>query len=146
MIQRIQTIFLFLAAVASLALWALPFASTSEALPNTAIFSDRLFTIQDNIGLMVLFSLAGVLALGAIFLFNNRSTQMRMAIIAFITNLLGAILGVIFFMQNSADVGNTAINDGLGLYLPIITLICTLLAYRYIGKDEKLVQSSNRLR
>ena len=146
MIQRIQSIFLFLAAAASLALWAVPFASTAQAVPNTTIFADRVFNIQDNIGLILLFSAAGVLALISIFLYQNRGTQMRLTILAFIANLIGVIFGILFYMQNSAEMGNTVVNDGLGIYLPAVTLICTLLAYRFINKDEKLVKSMDRLR
>lgn len=146
MIQRIQSIFLFLAAAASLALWAVPFASTVQAVPNTTIFADRVFNIQDNIGLILLFSAAGILALISIFLYQNRATQMRLTILAFIANLIGVIFGILFYMQNSAEMGNTTVNDGLGVYLPAVTLICTLLAYRFINKDEKLVKSMDRLR
>lgn len=146
MIQRIQSIFLFLAAAASLGLWGLPFASTNSALSGTTIFTDGLFNIQDNVGMMAFFSGAAALALLAIFLFNNRTLQMRLTIFAFIANLLGMVLGVLYYMQNSADVGAEAINDEMGVYLPFLTIIFTLLAYRFISKDEKLVKSMDRLR
>jgi hypothetical protein len=38
------------------------------------------------------------------------------------------------------------INDGIAMYLPIIGLITTILANKYISKDTKLVKSMDRLR
>ena len=147
MIQRIQSIFLFLAAAASFGLWALPFASANSAGSETVLFSDGIYNIQDSIGMIIFFNAAGVLALLAIFMFNKRTLQMRLTIFAFIANLLGIVFGLIFFTQNSQDSISAAnVSDGLGIYLPILTIICTLLAYRYINKDEKLVKSMDRLR
>lgn len=110
------------------------------------LFADAAYNVQDQIGLMVLFGLGGILALASIFLFRNRLLQMRISIFAFIANLIGVVLGVIFFMQNSSDVGDRTINDGIGLYLPVVAMILTLLAHRFINKDEKLVRSMDRLR
>jgi len=39
-----------------------------------------------------------------------------------------------------------AVNDGLGIYPPIVALIFAVLAGRAIGKDDKLVKSMDRLR
>ena len=145
MIQRIQSIFLFLAGGASLGLIGAPFASTSESIASSTLFSDGVYNIMDSPALLAIFAIAGVLALVAIFLFKNRKLQMRLTIFAFIANLLGIALSVIFFMQNE-DVGEQAVNDELGIYLPIASFILLLLAYRFINKDDKLVSSMDRLR
>ena len=146
MLQRIQSIFLLLAGAASLALFGVPFAKTPQAVAGSTLFADGVYNVQDQIALMVLFAVAGALAIAGIFLFRNRTLQMRMAIFAFIANLIGVVFGVIFFMQNSSDVGEKPISDGIGAYLPIGAMILALLAYRFINKDEKLVRSMDRLR
>lgn len=146
MLQRIQSIFLLLAGGASLGLFGLPFATTSEAIEGSTIFADAAYSVQDQIGLMILFGLGGMLALISIFIFKNRTLQMRLSILAFIANLIGVVFGVLYFMQNSADTGKQAVNDGLGVYLPIAAMILLLLAFRFINKDEKLVKSMDRLR
>jgi divalent metal cation (Fe/Co/Zn/Cd) transporter len=146
MIQRIQTIFLLLAAGASFGLLALPFASTTSAMSNTALFADGVYNVQDSAGMLAFFCGAGALALIAMFLFRNRGLQMRLTIFAFIANLLGIVFGVLYFMQNAQDIGDAVPNEELGVYLPILTIIFTLLAYRFIRKDEKLVKSMDRLR
>lgn len=146
MLQRIQSIFLFLAGGASLGLFGLPFATIPSGIPQSAIFADAAYNVQDQIALMVLFGLGGALALLAIFIFKNRNLQMRLAIFAFIANLIGVIFGVLYFMQNSTEANAQQINDGFGMYLPIAAMVFSLLAYRFISKDEKLVKSMDRLR
>ena len=146
MIQRIQSIFLFLAGGASFSLFGLPFASTNEAVAQSSIFSDSLYNLNDQVALMVLFGLGGLLAVISIFMYKNRQLQMRLAIFSFIANLIGIVLAVVFFMQNSSAMGNVAVNDELGIYPPILALILTLVARYFINKDEKLVRSMDRLR
>lgn len=146
MLQRIQSIFLLLAGAASLALFGVPFATTPQPVEGSMLFADAAYNVQDQVALMVLFGLGGVLALAAIFLFRNRLLQMRMSIFAIIANFIGVVLGVLFYMQNSQDVGERTINDGIGAYLPIVAIILAILAYRFINKDDKLVRSMDRLR
>lgn len=146
MLQRIQSIFLALAAAASFGTLGLPFATTSPAVQGSMLFGDGAYSVQDQITLLVLFAVGGALAVASIFLYRNRNTQMRLSIFAFIANLIGIVLAVLFFMQNSSDVGDSVVNDGLGAYLPAAALVFLLLAYRFIRKDEKLVRSMDRLR
>lgn len=146
MLQRIQSIFLLLAGAASLSLFGVPFATTPQAVEGSELFADAAYNVQDQIALMVLFAVGGALAIAGIFLYRNRILQMRLSIFAFIANLIGIVFGVLFFMQHSQDVGERAINDSFGAYLPVAALIFTLLAHRFINKDEKLVRSMDRLR
>lgn len=145
MIQRVQSIFLLLAGAAALGVFALPFATTQASVQET-VFADSIYNAQDHIGLIALFAVAGVLALVSIFLYKNRRVQMRLASLAFIANLFAIILGIVFFMQAKQAIGGGGVDDGFGMYLPIVTFICTFLAYRFINKDEKLVKSMDRLR
>jgi peptidoglycan/LPS O-acetylase OafA/YrhL len=146
MIQRIQSIFLLLGGGAFLSLLALPFATTAKPVATSAFFADSAYTIQDNIGLMVLFIGAGALAIIGIFMFNNRQLQMRLTIFSAIAAIIGIVLTVLFFLQNSNSAGNQPINDGLGVYLTPVGLALIFLAYRFINKDDQTVKSMDRLR
>jgi len=88
--------------------------------------------------------LAGALAIAAIFLFNNRQLQSRLSLASFIVGILGCILSVVFLMQDPMASDN--IDDGLGIYPAIASLIFALLAMRFIKKDDNLVKSMDRLR
>lgn len=147
MIQRIQSIFLLLASACSFALFAVPFASVKETVAGSALFSnDTVYNLNDNIALLAMYAIAGVLALVAIFLFKNRSQQKVVARVAAIFNIIGIVLAIVFFMQDSVMSSAVTPEDGLGLYTPIVGLVLIFLAIRAIGKDDKLVRSMDRLR
>ncbi len=145
MIQRIQSIFLFLAAAAAFALLKLPFATTPTQIEAT-FFADAAYNLNDHIALLIFFILAGLLALGSIFLYNNRQLQLKLTRFAIIANVVGLLLAVLLFVRASGGIGEVQIDDGLGVYLPVAFVIFALLALRYIQKDEKLVKSMDRLR
>ncbi|MEL6945738.1 MAG: DUF4293 domain-containing protein [Bacteroidota bacterium] len=149
MIQRIQSIFLFLASAACFGLFALPFASTDQPIAASELFADSTYEITDHIALIILFVGAGLLALTAIFMFNNRPLQINLSRVSFVAAIVGLVLGLIlFFNDGIVESGQSLPNptDGFGTALPIIAGIFLLLAIRAINKDEKLVRSSDRLR
>lgn len=146
MIQRIQTIFLVLAAASGFGALALPFASTVASVQNSQLFADMKYTTGDNIGLLVLFAIAGALAVADIFLFRNRELQMKVGRMALVANILGVVLAVVLFWQDLAGLGSNEVNDGLGVYMPVAFIVFVVLALRGIRKDEALVRSADRLR
>lgn len=149
MIQRLQSIFLFLASAACFGLFGLPFASTDQPIANSELFADSAYEITDNIALTILFVGAGALALLAIFMFKNRSLQINLSRVAFIGTVIGFVLGIILFFNDGIVKNGENLpepSDGFGVVLPILAAIFTLLAIRYINKDEKLVRSTDRLR
>lgn len=142
MIQRIQSIFLLLGASASFSTLAIPFANAEEQV-TSPIFADQVYNVQDNIVLLILFAVAGALAVASIFLYSNRTVQMRLAIIALLVNLAGLTFAVIYLLQ---QVNFASIALSIGIFLPLIAVIFLWLAHRNIRKDEKLVRSMDRLR
>ncbi len=145
MIQRIQSIFLLLASACAFSLFAFPFATGPTT--QSTFFEDGLYNLQDNIGLLALFCLAGLLTFIGIFLFRNRKTQLLVNRIAITANIIGLVLAVVLFMNDSQNM-NQSVNpdDGIGAYLPFAFLVFAFLANHFINKDEKLVQSMDRLR
>jgi peptidoglycan/LPS O-acetylase OafA/YrhL len=147
MIQRIQSIFLLFASACSFALFGFPFASVDKTVENSALFSnDTVYNLSDNIALLIVYVIAGLLAFGAIFLFKNRSQQKSLARVAAVFNLIGIALAVFFFTQDNVMSSGVTPNDGIGLYTPIVGFVLILLAVRAIEKDDKLVKSMDRLR
>lgn len=146
MIQRIQSIFLFLTAVAGGLMFAVPIASIETNAPESALFKDRVYELQDNPILMVMFGLVGLLALVSIFQFKNRSRQLTLNRILIILNLLGVALALFLFMQDSPNIPTDNISEGFGIFLPVLGFIFVFLANRFIKKDDNLVKSMDRLR
>lgn len=146
MIQRIQTVFLFLAAGCGFSLLGLPFAKTPQAVQNSTLFADAKFWSGDNIGLIVLFAVAGSLAIAALAMFKNRLLQIKLSRFALISGIIGLALTVLLLWMDSKNLAGAQIQDGAGAYLPFGFLLFVILAIRAIKKDEALVRSTDRLR
>lgn len=158
MIQRIQTIFLFLAAVAATVLFFIPLAgvySTMAAykfyiygLINMVPGEPSIFSFMTTFPLLLLNILVAVLAIAGIFLYKNRMTQMKLVRFAILLDII--MIALVFFVYAKIIETNLAVApdylDGSGIYFPLISLVFLILANRWIMKDEKLVRSVDRLR
>ena len=146
MIQRIQTIFLVLAAACAFGLFGLPFASSAKSSDATSLFADGIYNIHDHIGLLILFCAAGGLTFISIFLFKNRKQQLLLGRFAIVANIIGIILVLVLLFQDGTKAGAAEVQEQMGVGLPILFLIFAFLSQRYISKDDKLVKSMDRLR
>ncbi len=136
MIQRIQTVYLLIVALLS---GVLPFwlYLWSDADGN-AIFA------SNEIWVSAAFYVVAVLAIMAIVLFKNRQNQ-------FVANRLNMILNLFllgFFVYRSLNLsGETLVLEkGIGMLIPVFSIVFLVLANRAIKKDEDLVKSVDRLR
>ena len=145
MIQRIQSIFLLLAAAAFGALFALPFASTS-ANESVGIFSDSVYNIMDNPALLGLAIAGTAIAVVAIFMFRKRSVQMRLGYLGMVVAMLIPVIALLYFSSQVGELEDQPPTDELGMFVPGVALVCLVLANYFIRKDEKLVKSMDRLR
>ncbi len=147
MLQRIQSLFLVLAAACIFSLFGLPFATHGHSEYTTQFFADSRFKILDHPALLGISIGVGVLALITIFLFNNRPLQIRMGYITIGLAIVLVVVGGLLYMQDARAAGE-ALSPvvGLGIGAPILAIIFVGLANRFISKDEKLVRSKDRLR
>ena len=154
MIQRIQTIWFFLATITFFSLFLFAFIHFSEngvakALKVTGVYENRdgqVVSTQDFLGLTIVTVLIGILPFIAIFLFKNRRRQIALAYIAIIS-----ILGHFFWLYKTTKevIGDFQLqpeNYGIGIFLPSITILFLIFAIKGIRKDEKLIKSTERLR
>jgi Na+/proline symporter len=93
----------------------------------------------------VLIIIIGVLALVTIFLFKKRNIQMMLAglLIGCVTAFIIACAYYYWFIVTQY---NGELVPGIKMILPFIMLILSILAYRGIKKDDRLVKSYDRLR
>lgn len=146
MIQRIQSIFLLLASGSFFSLFSNPMSfATSEATTNAtntaSVLADGIFNIQDDMGLIILTVLGGILTLGAIFLFKNRSLQMKISNLSILV-----ALGTVGFLGFLISKETTTFEMGFGIAAPILAIVFSALATLFIKKDDKIVKSMDRLR
>jgi hypothetical protein len=136
MIQRIQTLYLFLAAVISGGLiFVFYLWTTNEGAEVFAL---------DNYSYLGMFLGSAVLSLISIFRFKNRKSQFVLGRLNIILNFI--LLGV-FVYQSLNLSGETNVSEkGIGMLLPVFSIVCLVLANKAIKKDEDLVKSVDRLR
>ena len=156
MLQRIQTIFLFLAVVFMVLFTLFPI----WVYENTEIHRLQAYGLfsTNSSGEETLtywpYAASGILGLAVlinsiieIFSFRKRLTQLKLG--ALNSLLLAATL--ITSVWFATDIRNTLPLEGpgvfgLSLFFPVISMICNFLANRFIRKDEDLVRSMDRLR
>ncbi|MBT8179673.1 MAG: DUF4293 family protein, partial [Eudoraea sp.] len=99
---------------------------------------------QHTLWIAIVFLAVAVFALIAVFLYKNRKNQ-------FVLNRLNLILNLFllgFFVYRSLSLsGETAVSEkGIGMLIPIFSIVFLALANKAIKKDEDLVKSVDRLR
>lgn len=134
MIQRKQSIFLFLAGI---------FSVVSAWLGNLWKTASGWIQAEDLLPLLLLFLLSAVLSLVSIFLFKNRKLQVKLGLFNIILNIL--LVGYLAYSLSNLP-GGLGSEKGIGLLAPFISIVLLIIANRYIRKDEKLVKSVDRFR
>lgn len=152
MIQRIQSLWLFLAAVALIAVLFLPVGKfvMPHGLYECTAFKMTQAGDVPPLNLPVWFigilsGLASFFSFLAIFFFKKRSQQIRYTWIAF---LFKAILasGLISMFVYFKSVLDSWVGYGPAVLMPFLGLILDFLAIKGIKKDDALVKSLDRIR
>ncbi len=136
MIQRIQTLWMILAALAVFLTIQFSFYSGTLALDNTY----HTVTAKDNFTLLILTSALGTGIVINIFLFKQRSIQFRILMVAILWECL--IIYLYFREISKFSAGN--FNLWAALHLMIILFL--IFAAKGVYNDSKLIRDSNRLR
>ncbi|GAA0741795.1 DUF4293 domain-containing protein [Gaetbulibacter jejuensis] len=136
MLQRIQTVYLLISAGISAGLIFVFHLWTNA--------SDVLVFVKDNNLYLGLFLASAFLSLVSIFRYKNRKSQFVLGRLNIILNfiLLGLFVYQSLNLSGEADVSE----KGIGILLPIFSIVFLVLANKAIKKDEDLVKSVDRLR
>lgn len=161
MIQRIQTLYLFIASASLALMFFFPIYTFTDKQADASVkevkltiqgrfekdFSTNEYVIaQPNYAKSLMVLVIGLALFVTIFQFNNRVRQLRItrimiiAIFAFIITLLSSAYNTV-----NAE-GVTNIVTGMAVIFPSVSIVFAALAARAIKKDENLVRSADRLR
>lgn len=166
MIQRIQSLYLFVAAMLLLSLFFFPIVSFSvfnDAVEEFIKFMPFGITTTELNSPMelvptfyygVLLSLALLLTVLAIFSFTRRWIQIRLCFFVMVLELgVQVFIGYYCFKANVLpemyrliDVEATPVVYSPVCVVPVAAIVLTYLAFRGILKDELLIKSLNRIR
>lgn len=150
MLQRIQTLFLLLAAAAMLIASVTPLAffmhnGDKVVFEAMGIYLNDVFN-DSTWGLFVVGTISSVLSLITVFLYKQRMLQIRLSIFNIVL-MIGFYLYFGFVLYKIFSVESVQFQKvGVGIIMPVIALILTVLAIRKIGADEVLIRSLHRLR
>jgi hypothetical protein len=145
MIQRIQTVYFFLAAASFAVLFILPMAISDQAAGE--FLADKVYSVTDHPALLGLTILGSVLAVVSIFFYKNRSLQVKLAYLVILLAIILPLVSFLLFKGATSTLGSTVtVQHQAGWFVPAGAFLFGLLAIRYIRKDERLVKSMDRLR
>ena len=129
MIQRVQSIYMLFSIIFMIAI--------TYFLPVLISKKGEVFFTHQSIYAHITILVSSFLLLYSIFLFKNREKQLLFNQIS--KFLLSATFFILFFTKGE-------LFPDRGMFVFIIPYVLILLANRFIKKDEKLVQSADRIR
>ncbi|WP_010522295.1 DUF4293 domain-containing protein [Aquimarina agarivorans] len=132
MIQRIQSVYLFLAALVS--------GILSYFFPTGF---DKVGTI-DAPYYYESFLVSALLSFIIIFVYKNRRLQFVLGRLNILLNVI--LLGVFVYLTLNVSGEAFASEKGIGRFIPVLSIVLIVLANKAIKKDEQLVKSVDRLR
>ncbi|WP_418509319.1 DUF4293 domain-containing protein [Corallibacter sp.] len=136
MLQRVQTIYLLLSVIVSAGLTFVFHLWTTN--------DDVMVFAKDHLVYFAMFLASAILSLISVFMFKNRKSQFVLGRLNIILNFI--LLGL-FVYQSLNLSGETNVSEkGIGIFLPIVSIVLLALANKAIKKDEDLVKSVDRLR
>jgi hypothetical protein len=154
MIQRIQSVYLLLAAFLMVLLYSNPIAEIvvrenlflTQFHNKIVAVNDETFTAISTWPVTVLLSAIVLLNLIAIFLYKNRQLQIRLSIFSFL--LMFGLLGLVYFFTKTTLSSLEGLKSELlwPYVCPMVAIILNFLAFKAIQKDERLVRSYERIR
>lgn len=158
MLQRIQSIFLAITVVGmgifvSFPIWTKIAVDGQQQASLTALkLTHQLNPVQSNVDsvlylLILAIVIAGVAAF-ALVKFRNRILQSALCAVNSIlmSTLLGLVVYLTFYKTGKLFDPQIPGNYTFGFYGLVAAMLANVMANRFIRKDEKTVQQSNRLR
>lgn len=157
MLQRVQSIFLLIVAVAagvfvSLPLWEKTTGSGETFKLSAWQFIHQLNPTQSQIQPVIYLGIGGLviagIALFTIFKFRNRLLQAALCAVNSI--LMTVILGTSLYIALYGEAAQVNPEDKgsfhYGFYALVAGIVANAMANRFIRKDERTVKESNRMR
>jgi hypothetical protein len=157
MIQRIQSLFLAVAAIAAVLMFFFPIADFySEHIGNYKLLLTGLkcmdpdpkihTTFWVTVPLAMLAAGSFILSVVTLFFFKNRPLQIRLLAFNILITIVLIIAVFLYYINSVEKLTGIPPSYQFGAFSPLICLLFLILANRFIRKDEAMVRSADRLR
>ncbi|MDR6784297.1 amino acid transporter [Pedobacter africanus] len=153
MIQRVQSIWLLLAALTLVSLFFFPLLFKSVNHTEYLLYIDGQHqTVKETVTTVSTSPIAAIILNGVtilvclvcIFQFKNRPMQKRLIMINMVLIIATAVLSVLNASLLPGGISGASLHIGSGMF--VLALLFCILAIRGIRKDEQLLRSADRLR
>ena len=146
MIQRIQTIYLLIAAILMAVTAFSPLFVVGPQVVNAMAIVEAGEVIKPTWGIVSVSVLTSIISLLAIFMFKNRKLQVKFANITIVLGFFFYVTTLVYMLSYYDNFFGILSSISYGIILPLCAIIFMFLAKGRIGKDEKLVRSLDRIR
>ena len=156
MIQRIQSVFLFVAAIVTIILLFISIGDiyTAEAQYTFTCFNVHLpngQAVMSTIYIALILILSACISIYAIFKYKDRMKQTQIISINMLVFLIAIMLMIwvfpdFLFQRKGLMQEGDIFRFNYWIMIFVIPPVCMFLANRFIRKDERLVRSADRLR
>jgi len=163
MLQRIQSVLLFFAALCMISILFFPMWEKNDVKKNEEVIITAIEQVHNKTDIEtgevniistvwtayigILCVLAAAVAFYSIFRYDNRLFQMKLG--ALNSLLMGGTLGITVYFALQAEkliVPEVRGDYAEGFYVIVVALFLNTIANRFIRRDEKLVRSADRIR
>ncbi len=150
MIQRIQTLWLFLAALLSGLLfldWYTGYVYKADVAQGFGSIVQRL-TVSEHFPTLIIAVVMALLPLITIFLFRDRKRQKSFIGISLFACVAFIAVNLMRINNFNTTTAPTPTNGSyqVGSIIPVVVIVLLIMAFRGIKSDEKLIKSMDRLR
>lgn len=156
MIQRIQTVFLLVAFIASILMFFYPIASYYGELNIISFYlhqlkdsvpdSQPLYNEYFLLPLLLVNLLIGAASVYAVLSFRTLDRQLKVIKFGIFATILMIAALFFFYADHISKTVQAPAQYEFGVFLPLISLVFLLLASRSVQRDIKLIRSVDRLR
>ena len=156
MIQRKQSVFLLLAVIASALTFFFPLAGFIGEKGSFVMFIHQVKNLvpdsPDQFSLNFLLPLLSantfviIFSLITILLYKNRKAQMKIIKLNILLEVILIGLFFLYYVDVLEKASGTLADYKTGVFMPMLSLVFLVLAYRGVVQDERLVRSADRLR
>lgn len=141
MIQRIQSVYLFLAAIVTAITLYFNYYKLGDG---------TLLNLQNNYIGIILAGLASVVSLVTLFNFKKRKAQLNLIWLNILI-IIGLLIWMFISINQAIEANSSLISTSegsyqVGAFIPVISIILLFLARTGIRKDIKLLKAYDRLR
>lgn len=150
MIQRIQTIWLLVAALLSVTLmldWYTGYVYKADIAQGFGVSVTRL-TVTSHFPTLIIAVIMIVLPIIAIFMFRNRKQQRALILVSLLSCISFISVNLMRINNFNTTTSPAPVNGNyqVGSVVPLFVMLFLILALRGVNKDDKLIKSMDRLR